>query len=119
MRCSAAGWRVCGEFEDVASGARADRAGYQALLAAVRRVRTDGRPAAVVGAWLDRFGRSVAERARATGELRALEVELHSVMEGGVVPGLVGSLLAVVAEQERGHTVRRVQLACSTAANAG
>jgi DNA invertase Pin-like site-specific DNA recombinase len=58
------GWRVCGEFEDVASGARADRAGYQALLAAVRRVRTDGRPAAVVGAWLDRFGRSVAERAR-------------------------------------------------------
>jgi DNA invertase Pin-like site-specific DNA recombinase len=110
---------VCGEFEDVASGARADRPGYQALLASVRRAHQGDRAAVVVVAWLDRFGRSVAERARATGELRALGVELHSVMEGGPVPGLVGSLLAVVAEQERSHLVRRVQVACAEAARRG
>jgi hypothetical protein len=40
------GWTIGGEFEDVLSGLRCDRPGYQAMLAEVARVRASSAPAA-------------------------------------------------------------------------
>jgi hypothetical protein len=54
---------------------------------------------------LDRFGRSVFERARSAEEFRKLRVPIHSVMEGGEVPELVANVLAAVAEEEVRHYV--------------
>ena len=59
----------------------------------------------VVVSRLDRFGRSVLERARSAEELRSLRVPIHSVTEGGLLPDLVANLLAAVAEEE----VRRMR----------
>jgi len=74
------GWILGGEYQDVLSGKRDDRPQYLALLAEVRRLRGEGKPAAVVVKWLDRFGRSVLERARSAKELREADVPIHSVM---------------------------------------
>src|SRR5215211_4573242 len=63
------GWTIGPEFTDVMSGTRDDRPQYQRLMAEVRMMRSEGRPAAVVVAALDRFGRRVAERVRAREEL--------------------------------------------------
>src|SRR5262245_39710850 len=98
------GWTIGGEFEDVLSGTRPDRPGYQALLAQTRRLRQLERTVAVVVARLDRFGRAVLERARSAEELRQLGVRVHSATEGGQLPELVENLLAAVAQEE----VRRI-----------
>lgn len=94
------GWSIGGEYEDVLSGTRADRPSYQSLLAEAKRLRANGRAVVVIVKWLDRFGRSVFERARCADELRRSGVPVHSVMEGGEVPELVANLLAAVAEEE-------------------
>ncbi len=94
------GWVIGAEYADVLSGTRADRPQYRALLAGARALRSQARPVAVVVQWLDRFGRSVFERARCADELRSLRVPIHSVMEGGEIPELVANLLAAVAQEE-------------------
>jgi DNA invertase Pin-like site-specific DNA recombinase len=96
---SGCGFLVGGEYQDVLSGQRDDRPSYQALLADVRRLRADGQSVAVIVARLDRFGRRVLERARATEEMRRLNVVVHSVAEGGVLPAFVQNVLAAVAEE--------------------
>jgi site-specific DNA recombinase len=96
----AAGWVIAGEFEDVQSGADNSRPRYLALLERARVLRSEGQDVTVVVTWLDRFGRSVHERARCSEELRRLSVSLHSVMEGGPVPELVSNLMAAVAQEE-------------------
>jgi len=97
------------EFEDVLTGKRDDRPGYQDLLAEVRRHRATGRSTVVVVSALDRFGRHLLERARAADEFTELGVPLHSVREGGVVPPLTGHILAAVAEEEVRRTGERVR----------
>src|SRR5438067_2033021 len=94
------GWIIAGEFQDVMSGKRDDRPAYQALLTEVRRLRAQGRRAAVVVVALDRLGRRVLERVRCREELKALGVTTHSVREGGEVSDLVANILASVAEEE-------------------
>ena len=70
------------------------------MLQEARRLATGGQPPAVVVARLDRFGRSVLERARCAEELRGLGIAIHSACEGGLLPQLVCDLLAAVAEDE-------------------
>ena len=94
------GWFIGGEFFDVLSGTRPDRSQYVAMLAEARRLAESGRTTAIVVARLDRFGRSVLERARCAEEFRALGVPIHSAREGGLLPGLVSDLLAAVAQEE-------------------
>lgn len=94
------GWTLGSEYQDVLSGKRDDRPQYQALLTEVQRLRAEGKDVAVVVKWLDRFGRSVLERARSAKELRQAGVPIHSVMEGGLVSDFVYNILAAVAEEE-------------------
>src|SRR4051812_44279748 len=94
------GWVLGGEYQDVLSGTRDDRPQYQALLAEVRRLRTQGQAVTVVVAKLDRFGRRLLERVRCREELKALGVPVHSVREGGEVSDLVANILASVAQEE-------------------
>jgi len=101
-------WIIGAEFQDVLSGKRDDRPQYQALLAEVRRLRAEGRPAAVVVAALDRFGRSILERIRSRDELKRLGVSTHSVREGGEVSDLVANILASVAQEESRRLGERV-----------
>lgn len=103
--CAERGWLIGAEFEDVLSGLRDDRPQYRALLAEVRRLRTNNQAVVVVVAALDRLGRRFLERVRAREELKALGVATHSVREGGEVSDLVANVLASVAEEE----VRRLK----------
>jgi DNA invertase Pin-like site-specific DNA recombinase len=101
-------WVIAGEFEDTLSGLRDDRAGYRALLARARELKQARSSVVMVVTWLDRFGRSVFERARCAEELRALDIGLHSISEGGQVPELVANLLAAVAAEESRRLRSRV-----------
>jgi hypothetical protein len=85
-------------FEDVLTGSRDDRPGYQALLAECRRLAALGRTVYVVVIRLDRFGRSIMERARARNELTKLGVAVHSTREGGKVAPLTDAMLSIIAE---------------------
>jgi DNA invertase Pin-like site-specific DNA recombinase len=104
------GWMIANEFEDVLSGTRSDRPGYGALLEEARKRHRLGQRVVIVVNTLDRFGRSLLERARCAEELRLLRVPIHSVLEGGALPDLVADILAVVAEEEsRRHSTRAVE----------
>src|SRR4051794_34286699 len=70
------------EFQDVMSGRRDDRPGYQAMLAEVRRHTAEGGRVAVVVWRLDRLGRRLLERVARRQELRDLGAATHSVMDG-------------------------------------
>src|SRR5688572_3416529 len=50
------GWMIGPEFTDVMSGKRADRPQYQAMLSEARRLRSEGKPVAIVVKWLHRLG---------------------------------------------------------------
>src|SRR4051794_4736487 len=88
------------EYTDVMSGKRDDRPQYQAMLAEVRRLSSEGRRVAVVVWRLDRLGRRLLERVQRRSELRDLGASTHSVMEGGEVTDLVANILGSVAEEE-------------------
>jgi DNA invertase Pin-like site-specific DNA recombinase len=94
------GWVLGSEYQDVLKGTRDDRPAYQALLSDVRRLRANGRAAAVVVAALDRFGRAILERVRSREELKLLGVPTHSVRDGGEVSDIVANVLAAVAQEE-------------------
>jgi DNA invertase Pin-like site-specific DNA recombinase len=87
-------------YTDVLSGLRDERVGYQALLAQLRTLRSEGQNVVVVVMKFDRFGRDIAERVRAWRELRDLGVQIHSVTEGGVVTEFVWNIHASVAQEE-------------------
>src|SRR5436190_22791948 len=53
------GWLFGDEMQDVETGRRDDRPGYQRLLLSVRGLALEGKPATVVVASLDRLGRNV------------------------------------------------------------
>lgn len=91
---------IGGEYQDVLTGKRPDRPGYQDLLTRVRTLRAEDQTVIVVVKWLDRFGREVLERARVAKELRDLSVPIHSVMEGPDVSPFMQDMLAAVAAEE-------------------
>jgi DNA invertase Pin-like site-specific DNA recombinase len=98
--CAEREWIIGGEHQDVLSGTRDDRAGYQAVLAEARTLTSQGRHVAVVVMRLDRFGRRLAERIRSREEFKDAGVVTHSVREGGEVNDLMANLLAVMAQEE-------------------
>lgn len=102
------GWIISGEYLDVLSGKRDDRADYQRLLADVRQMRSTGKQVVVIVSALDRFGRRLMERLRSREELKALGVATHSVREGGEVSDLVANVLGSVAEEESRRLGERV-----------
>src|SRR5687768_2887550 len=59
--CAEREWIIGGEHQDVLSGTRDDRTGYQAVLAEARTLTSQGRHVAVVVMRLDRFGRRLIE----------------------------------------------------------
>ena len=102
------GWELAEEYQDVMTGTRDDRPGYQRLLADIRSLRAAGRDVVVVVSALDRFGRRLMERLRSREELKRLGVATHSVREGGEVTDLVANILAVVAQEEVERLSRRI-----------
>jgi hypothetical protein len=79
------GWAIGTEYQDMLSGKRDDRPGYQRLLEDARRLRVEGRTVVVVAAWLHRFGRRELERVRSREELKALGAALHSAKGGALL----------------------------------
>jgi DNA invertase Pin-like site-specific DNA recombinase len=102
------GWIIGGEYRDVESGAHDNRASYQALLTEARRLNKRGQRVAVVVVRLDRFGRDLAEQARARKELRKLGCEQHSIKEGGALQDLHAGMLMVFSQHERQLISERV-----------
>src|SRR5215212_9603443 len=98
--CAERGWIIGGEYQDVLSGKRDDRVGYQRLLTDARRLASEGRAVAVVVMRLDRFGRKLTERIRSREEFKQIGVVTHSVREGGEVSDLMANMLAVMAQEE-------------------
>src|SRR4249919_1445327 len=70
-------WIIGEHFQDVLSGRRDDRDGYQRMLLTIRGLALAGKPQALVVPAFDRLGRNVSERARAYKELADLGVPLH------------------------------------------
>jgi DNA invertase Pin-like site-specific DNA recombinase len=93
-------WSIGAEYTDALSGMRDDRREYLAMLAEARRLRSEGRPVAVVVKRLDRLGRRLLERVRCREELRPLNVPIHSVAEGGEQSDLVFNIWASDAQEE-------------------
>lgn len=58
---------------------------------------------------LDRLGRNLAERVRASEELKRLGVPLHSVREGGLMSEFTYNILAAVAQEESRKLGERVR----------
>lgn len=97
-----------GQFEDVRSGRRLDRAGYQQMLAFCREGNTD----ACIVMFLDRFGRDAKEINRRRYELDDYGVRVICIeedIEAG--DGLMGSVSAWKAEQESKRIGSRVRAA--------
>jgi len=58
--------------------------------------------------WLHRLGRRIAEHVRAWEEFKALGVEIHSALEGGLQSELVFNILASVAQEESRQLGERI-----------
>ena len=76
--CDRRGWNDAEEFSDIASGAKTNRQGLDALMALVRRGRVD----AIVCFKLDRLGRSLAHLAQLIGEFQTNRVALICTSQG-------------------------------------
>lgn len=109
--CADKGWGIEAEHQDVLSGTRDDRPGYQRLLAQVRELRAEGRSAVVVVSWLHRLGRKVAESVRCREEFKKLGVPIHSTHEGGEVDDLRANIMSSVAQYEVQQLGERVSAA--------
>jgi len=101
-------WIIAGEYQDILSGARDDRPGYQALLDQTRQMHASGQQVVVVVTRLDRLGRHLLEQVRAREELAKLGCETYSIREGGRLSDLVAHVLMSVAQDERERIGARV-----------
>jgi site-specific DNA recombinase len=108
-------WTIAREYQDILSGKRNDRPGYQALLADLRAA---GAPKHVVVFFLDRLGRNFAERARVHEELEHLGVVVHSVREG-TPEQFMSHVYAALAAEEVRRLGERVRLAYAHLAQMG
>lgn len=79
--CARLGFDLTAQFEDVESGTRSTRAGYQAMLALCRRGDVD----AIVVREFARFGRERWEAIERVAELMRLDVEIHEYGDGNVI----------------------------------
>jgi DNA invertase Pin-like site-specific DNA recombinase len=104
-----AGWTFGDDFEDVQTGRRSDRDGYQRMLAAIRSESLRGRRVVVVLVALDRLGRDLEEGVRAWNELKGLGVEIHAVRHGGLVTEVMFNLYMTLAQEESRKIGERVQ----------
>jgi len=101
--CNRRGWADVREFSDVASGAKSDRRGLDALMRDVRRGRVD----AVLAYKLDRLGRSLPHLAQIISELTSHRVALIVPQQGidtsasNPASQLQINILCAVAEFER------------------
>jgi len=102
-------WIAGDEFQDVETGTRADRRGYQQLLLVIRGHVAAGRRVVLTVAHIDRLGRNLIESARAWEELRKLGVELHAVRNGGRLSEEMYGFLAVMAQSESRRIGERVR----------
>ena len=104
-------------FADMASGAKADRAGLTALLSVVE-------PGHTVCVWrLDRLGRSIINLADLLERLRERNVELQSLTEGidtrTAAGRMIYGVLSSLAAYEREVTIERVRAGMRAAAKRG
>ena len=102
------GWMIAGEYRDILSGKRDDRAQYQALLKEAKRLAGSGQRVAVVVMRLDRLGRKLSERIASREAFKADGVATHSVSEGEV-NDMVAGFLAVMAAEEVERLAERIQ----------
>lgn len=102
-------WILGEDFEDVQTGRRSDRDGYQRMLAAIRAESLRGRRVVVVLVALDRLGRDLEEGVRAWNELKALGVEIHAVRHGGLVTEVMFNLYMTLAQEESRKIGERVE----------
>jgi len=108
--CERRGWSIAGEFVDVGiSGTKEKRPELDRLMADAHRLRFD----AVVVWKFDRFARSVSHLLRALETFRAQGIEFVSFSEqldtSTPAGKMVFTVLASVAEFERGLIVERVK----------
>jgi DNA invertase Pin-like site-specific DNA recombinase len=103
------GWIIGGEFQDVLSGTRDDRADYQRMLNQLRLLKAEKRRPAVVVKFQDRLGRDMPEASRAYGELQKLDVDVHVVAAGGVTSELEYYMRALIAQEESRNIGRRIR----------
>lgn len=102
-------WSIGTEYQDILSGTKDTRPGYQALLADARVRRSHGQNVVIVVGWLHRLGRRLQERVRCWEELHGLTVPIHSVHEGGIVQEFVANVLAAVAQEEIRQLSERIK----------
>lgn len=104
---AAHGLDVAAVYSDTETGATAERAGYQAMIAAIRR----GAASALIIYQNDRLHRNLPNAMLARAELQRLGVEVHSVRRGraGTTPEeqFVNNIDDLVAELERARTIER------------
>lgn len=103
------GWIVGTEYQDVMSGRKDARPGYQAMLAEMRALRAAGTSVAVVVADFDRLGRRVSEILRFHEETSKLGVEIHAPRKGGKLDATFVGALAFIAGVESSNTSARVK----------
>lgn len=104
-------------FTDTMSGAKGDRPGLAALMAALE-------PGDTLCVWrLDRLGRSVINLANILEELRDRNIELRSITEGidtGTAAGrMIYGCLSSLSAYEREVTIERVRAGMSAAKRRG
>jgi DNA invertase Pin-like site-specific DNA recombinase len=102
-------WIIGDDFQDVESGRKDARIGYQRLLLTVRGQIAAGRRVVIVVLRFDRLGRNMLERVRVYREITALGAEVHSVTNGGQVPQFVYDVLSAAAEEESRLISERVR----------
>lgn len=108
--CQRRGWQLAGEYVDIGiSGTKERRPELDRMMADAHRRRFD-----VVAVWkFDRFARSVSHLLRALETFRALGIEFVSLNEqvdtSTPMGKMVFTVLAAVAELERGLIVERVK----------
>jgi site-specific DNA recombinase len=108
---AADGWVEDGRYVDVLSGKRDERVDYQRLLARARELRKQRQRVVVVVFRCDRFGRRLSERSTRWEELVGLDIELHSVYEGGKQERTGHNIRAFLAEEEVAALAERVTAA--------
>jgi DNA invertase Pin-like site-specific DNA recombinase len=101
-------WTIGGEFQDIQSGLKPSRDGYQAMLHEIRRLKTLRQRVVVVVKFQDRLGRDFEESIRVYFALVKLGVEVHVVDRNGAPSEDEFFLRAYIAYKEAQAISKRV-----------